>query len=342
MDAVTAIQKHLDVEKLLEHYNFNISNSDGEFYRSACKIHGGNNPTAFVINLETGLWYCHTGSCGGGDVFTLVEHMEGCDFYGAITFLSKFFQVDIQGLDIKKNIGKRKDYLKELQEFIRIMATQKKVPLERYELNADTRPVRRYRDFDERTLKHFNFRYMERGTFQRRDKTTYQLNQRFVIPLYVNGIMVGVTLRKTRDHQSPKWLHQPVGIRTNELLYNLDDARESQHVVITEGIFDVWAFHEIGIVSVATFGAHITKEQRQSLLRLGATLTFAFDGDNTGRDATLKALTKNNLCRIADTRVIQFGEGEDPANIPREKLRELYQNSIRGSQFIIQEKQRLR
>ena len=32
--------------------------------------------SAFVINKDTGLWYCHTGNCGGGDIFTLVERFE--------------------------------------------------------------------------------------------------------------------------------------------------------------------------------------------------------------------------------------------------------------------------
>ena len=64
MDAVTLLIKHLDAEKLLEHYDFDRIKSDGDMIRSSCKIHGGNNPTAFVINKETCLWYCHTSDCG--------------------------------------------------------------------------------------------------------------------------------------------------------------------------------------------------------------------------------------------------------------------------------------
>src|SRR5699024_12387919 len=38
----------------------------GEYIRSACPIHKGDNPTAFVVNEEF-LWACHTNSeCGVG------------------------------------------------------------------------------------------------------------------------------------------------------------------------------------------------------------------------------------------------------------------------------------
>ena len=80
MDATTLIQQHLDVEALLEHYGFNNIHNNGDIIRACCKLHGGDNPTAFVINKNTGLWYCHTGECGGGDVFTLVQKFEGINF----------------------------------------------------------------------------------------------------------------------------------------------------------------------------------------------------------------------------------------------------------------------
>ena len=100
MDAVTIINEHLDIHRLLQHYDIDKTNPEGDIIRACCKLHGGNNPTAFVINVETGLWYCHTGSCGGGDAFTLVQKMEGCDFPSSVRWLAEFFDVDISNLHI--------------------------------------------------------------------------------------------------------------------------------------------------------------------------------------------------------------------------------------------------
>lgn len=50
----------------------------GETLHGPCPLHGGDNPTAFRVHLERGLWHCFT-ACGGGDVVELIRHIEGCD-----------------------------------------------------------------------------------------------------------------------------------------------------------------------------------------------------------------------------------------------------------------------
>jgi len=117
MDAVTLINAKLDVMKLLKHYNFDHIKEDGQFIRSSCKIHGGNNPTAFVINQETGLWFCHT-NCGGGDIYTLVQKMENIDFFSAVRWLSSFYDVDITNAAI---IDRKENYLEDIKKFIQIV-----------------------------------------------------------------------------------------------------------------------------------------------------------------------------------------------------------------------------
>ena len=64
MFAIDKIMKDIDIVKLLDHYGFDTSNNNGGYIRCACKIHGGDNPTSFVINTDNTLWFCHTGDCG--------------------------------------------------------------------------------------------------------------------------------------------------------------------------------------------------------------------------------------------------------------------------------------
>lgn len=44
-----------------------------------CPLHGGDNPTAFRVELARGLWHCFT-SCGGGDTVELVRKILGCSY----------------------------------------------------------------------------------------------------------------------------------------------------------------------------------------------------------------------------------------------------------------------
>ena len=84
MDVVQFIQDNINPRMVLEHYGFrNITESEDAF-RACCEIHKGDNPTAFIWNKHNNLWFCYTGDCGGGDIFTLIEKMEHVNFTTAI------------------------------------------------------------------------------------------------------------------------------------------------------------------------------------------------------------------------------------------------------------------
>lgn len=323
MDAVGLIQQHMSVEKLLEHYNFNITLQEGSMARMACKIHGGNNPTSFAINLETGLYFCHTGCGEGGDIFTLVEKMEGYEgkssFPQAVRWLADFFEVDISGVELSKVKSRN---AKELEKFMKIMQSGKKKQINEYEIKEELRKVTKFRDFNKETLEHFDLCFVPSITLNKKSGGTYTLCNRLVFPVIFKGKQVGALLRKTKSSDVPKWSNQPANLETKNILYNYDATEGSTTVAICEGITDVWAFHEIGVTAVATFGAHITNNQYKLLLKTGADLVFAYDGDNAGRLATDKAIKmfkyKANMSRM------EFEEGGDPGSINREELAKLY------------------
>ena len=41
-----------------------------------CPIHGGDNPSAFVVSISKNLWYCFSGCQAGGDVIDLVRRLD--------------------------------------------------------------------------------------------------------------------------------------------------------------------------------------------------------------------------------------------------------------------------
>lgn len=320
MDAVTLINDSLDVEKILAHYDFSGVESHGDILRARCKIHGGPNPTSFVINEDTGLWYCHAG-CGGGDVVTLARTLDDSTFPQAVSTLASILNIDINNMELNK---KKSDDEKEMSSWFKLMTKRRdRVEMEEYHIEEEVKEVTKFRDFEQATLKHFELGHVERVTLSRRDETTYQLRNRLVIPIKMNGASVGVSLRRTKATDIPKWSHQPINIKTSNLLYNYDSTLNAKSVVVVEGAFDVWAFHEIGIPAVATYGAHLTDDQYRLLLQCGADLVLAYDGDGAGRTAQKNALEA--LRGKANLYTMYFSDGEDPASIKREELRDKYE-----------------
>ncbi len=321
MDAITLIQNNLNIDKLLKYYDFDKVHNDGEIIRACCKLHGGNNPSAFVIKRETGLWYCHTGGCGGGDVFSLVQKMEDTDFYSAVRRLANLFDVDIRKLRITE---KKSRHMDDLQKFIKLMVSKRKKTIPTFTIDEEVKEVVKYRNFHEETLRHFGVGHVTSITLTKRNGEEYRLHNRLIFPLIIEDVQVGVSLKRIKSADYPKWSHQPAHINTRDILYNYNSVKYLPTVTVCEGIDDVMAFYEIGVPAVCTFGSHISKEQYKLLLKTGADIVLAFDGDAAGRTATDKAIKMFKY--KANIFVISFADREDPESIGREELKKKYEN----------------
>ena len=60
----------------------------GEQLLGPCPLHGGDNETAFRVNLGRGLWRCFT-ACGGGDQVDLIRKIERCSYSEAARHLQR-------------------------------------------------------------------------------------------------------------------------------------------------------------------------------------------------------------------------------------------------------------
>lgn len=325
MEATQLIKQHLDVEKILEHYDFDGIHHHGDMIRAKCKMHGGVNPTSFIISDE-GLWYCHAGICGGGDIYTLVQKFEECGFPESVRKVADLLGIDITNLTITE---RKKSYEAELRKWIRTMSsrTKKKVK-EEFVVTVPIKEVTKFRSFEQETMQHFGLGYIEEIFLKKRDGGAYSLKDRLSFPIIFDGMQVGLSLRKTKAKDFPKWSHQPVSLETGDILYNYDAVSGKTSITIVEGMLDVWAFHEIGVTAVATFGAHITEEQYRLLMRTGADLVLAFDGDQPGQVATQKAI---DMFRYkANVERVLFHEDEDPESIPRNELKLKYESRVKA------------
>lgn len=323
MDAVSVIKKNIDVERVLRHYNIDYKYHN-DYIRCACPLHNGDNPTAFVIN-DKFLWSCHTSDCGSGDIFTFIEKMEDVDFPKAVKITAQILGIDIDNLVIAE---RKDDYLKDVEKFLKYIKSRKKnKDLTEYNVNAELLQVKKFRNFQQETLKKFELMYAKEVTFKTRDNKDFTLYERLIIPIYSNGVKIGVSARKMRAKDNPKWFHAPVNIETGNLLYNIDNCNEGNYIIVCEGIFDVWSWYEAGFNAVCTFGANLSEEQYRMLLRSGKDIIWSYDGDDAGLKATKKAVEKMRY--KANQWIIHFPEGADPGNCTPSQLINLYNEKER-------------
>ena len=320
MNAVEIIEANLDVESILAHYDFNNARISGNYIRSSCRLHEGDNPNAFVINLESGLWACHTGDCGKGNIIHLIQKLEECNFPRAIEVLAEILKLD---LSQATNSGRTKEERKELRELTKVIQMTKEKKLEPYVQSKPSKKVKKYKAFDLSTIEHFGLRFYEWFEGASSEGKRRMFKDVLAFPIIQEGILVGYSLRATRNDAYFKWIHQPPHISTGSLLYNYENVIGEQEIVVVEGITDVWAYYEIGVHAVCTYGAKVSETQKQMLLKLGCDLVFSFDGDEAGIEASRKA---NDMFKLtSNIKFVKLPYGKDPEAIPREELKEAYE-----------------
>jgi DNA primase len=254
-------------------------------------------------------------------MYTLVERMEEIPFYQAVNRVASILGVQIDDLQI---VERKEEYEREVKSFVKLMRDRKRITeIPDYVLPASIRNVTKFRRFTEETLRFFALGFVDKITLVNKEGESYNLLNRLSMPIHQGERIVGYSLRATKSEDKPKWSHQPRSIKTSDVLYNLQNYDGQETIVVVEGIFDVWAYFELGIFAVCTYGAHLSPHQYKLLLKTGApNIVLSYDGDDAGRVATKRAIEM--LRNKAYLMYVPFEEGEDPEKITREELSERY------------------
>lgn len=324
MRAVEYINNHINAREILEYYEFEHITETDESIRCCCKIHNGNNPTAFYWNKTNNLWICYTGDCGGGDVYSLVEKIENCNFPTAVNKVASILNLAIDDMEIVSEDRIKEEHkhwlAKQLKKSTCVIFDDYVFPYTRFSYsNSD------FNRFDEDVLKNFSLGFAK--VYPTENGLLYN---KLVIPLHKDDKIVGAALRDTTGKGIPKWYYVPEGLKVSHLLYNLDNIEKDiengvmiDELILVEGIFDVWAYYRIGITNVvAVFGSSVSEEQMKKLLELNVDITLSFDNDRAGQKATKKtiAIFKNKV----SIKQIQLHEGFDPCDESEEDLLQAY------------------
>jgi len=151
------------------------------------------------------------------------------------------------------------------------------------------------------------------------------LRHRLVVPLVDAGGVVGFTARRLSDENPavPKWVNTATTALYRKGEHLLGVAQQGDQlaagrgqVVLVEGAVDAIAVDLAGHIGLAAGGTRLTVDHaaqlRDAVAVTGGPLLVAYDGDQAGREATLRAA---DLLGGLDAHAVRLPEGRDSAEV---------------------------
>ena len=185
---------------------------------------------------------------------------------------------------------------------------------------------------------------IELGVFAKGENGVYaRLIERITFPIFSTNNKIIAYGGRTLKNDYAKYINYTNTkiFNKSKTFYGLNFAREKilrkKEIIITEGYMDVIMLHQAGYSNaVATLGTALTNEHLPQLKKMGVKIIIAYDGDNAGINAALKAsilLAQNSF----DGGTVIFEAGKDPADMIKEgiDLNPIFNNHTPFIEFVI-------
>ncbi|HIP54445.1 MAG TPA: DNA primase [Sulfurimonas autotrophica] len=350
-DSIEALKARLDIVDVVGSY-IELKKAGGNF-KAVCPFHDEKSPS-FVVSPQKQIYHCF--GCGaGGDSVKFVMEYEKLSYPEALEKLAEAYNVTLTYTHNKQN-KPRSQLMEKLNEWYQTLLGKNQRALEYikergiYESSIEKFGIG-YAPDSQATL-HFirsqQFSIKEAvdmgvvGYNEERKQTYARFIERITFPIFsANGSIVGFGGRTISGHQA-KYVNSPETSFFNKsrLLYAYHLAKQSvykkEEIIITEGYLDVIMLHQAGFDNaVATLGTALTHEHLPLLRKGSPRIVMAYDGDEAGRAAALKA---SKLLSASGFRggVVVFGGGLDPADMVKEGRVEELGNMFREAKPFIE------
>lgn len=264
-----------------------------------CPFHGNMNTPSFSINRYTGLWQCFN---------------PDCNMRGGIRMLKKLLlNEDYRDLEAasKDYIDKLLSEEEEEEDFGEIEEQLNNCKVS-YNTDTSVLNILLDRGFSMETLEYFEIGFSVPKS-------------RVVIPArdqFFN--LVGLIGRAVTKEQIPRYLYS-TGFPKRNILFNLNNAKIYDEVIIVEGSLDAMKIHQAGYPNVvATLGAIITDNQMKLIKNYFDSITIIPDNDDAGRamkDAIIQGV------RSKETYLAECPEGfKDAADLNSKQISNIIEN----------------
>lgn len=337
----------------------------GSNYKGLCPFHNEKTPS-FSVSPQRNSYRCF--GCGeAGDSISFIMKMENLEYIEAIRFLADKMGITLDETEYSHskvsklnrmyeiNSIAAKYYMKNLltddfpQNYIKNRGLQNKI-LSRFFLgyakstpgdlpNDDLISYMETKDVSKDELVEIGLADKYNGRYY--DKFV----DRLIFPILNNkNKVIGFGGRTLANHKA-KYLNSKeseVFIKGKNAygVHIINKARNQNKVILVEGYMDVIGLYNNGIdFALATLGTALTQDQANLIKRYGKEIYIAYDGDEAGIRATLKAIEifKNMDVNLG---IVEFPEELDPDEFiikyGREKFDELLKNATDPIDFKLQ------
>lgn len=254
-----------------------------------CPIHGGDNPTAFSVDLRLNRWYCFTGCSAGGDVVELVRRLHRVGFREAAAILG--------GISAPGTLPVLASHLARPAEPFR--AFTRSIPLD-----PDCAFLRG--------------KGISRATAARHEVGVYAgdgwLKGCVGVRLHdPDGRPLGYLARALVPAHTGRW-KLPPRLPKAQILYNYHriSRRHPPGIAVTECPWGVLRLAQLGIPAVALLGVHLSGPQSDVLAR-HPSVVLILDADDAGQEAAERIRAKLATRTHAD--IVHLPAGRDPDDL---------------------------
>ena len=352
-DAIEGLKARLDIVDVVG--NYVELRKAGTNFKGVCPFHDEKTPS-FVVSPHKQIYHCFGCGAGGDSIKFIMEH-DKLNYPEAIEKLAAQYNYTLtytQGSH-QKTDTKIIDTLNLWYQSLLEQHPQAKAYLQERGIYSSS--IERfgigYAPGSKETLS-----YLQSNLFNMNDaialgvvgKGENNLYARFIeritFPIYAtNGTTVGFGGRTISGH-SAKYVNSPQSKLFNKsrLLYAYHQARDAiykkKEIIVTEGYLDVIMLHQAGFdTAVATLGTALTSEHLPLLRKGDPRIIMAYDGDNAGISAALKAAKLLSSAGF-DGGVVIFSQGRDPADMVKnahiEELNTLFRSAQPFIEFTLQ------
>lgn len=353
MDPVAEIKSRLSIVDVVSQYT--QLKKAGRNFKACCPFHNEKTPS-FIVSPERQFAWCY-GCQTGGDIFKIVELLEGVDFKEALKILA-----DKAGVELPTNFSggakkEQRDKLVEINEaaadyFIGELA--KSAEAQKYlagrNLKAET--IEEWKiGFAPNGYANLFPKLLEKG-YSKKDLVEASIagvkefasedlfdkfHNRITFPIRNHrGSIVGFTARILGSGE-PKYLNSsesPV-FQKGAILFGFSQAREAirekKFAVIVEGQLDVISCHQAGFRNVvASSGTALTSYHLTAVKNLVESVVFCFDADSAGIDSTKRALELAAAMDI-NAKVVILPEGFKDPDEAIQKDPQIFADAVAGA-----------
>jgi len=283
------------------------------------------------ISSENGKFICY--NCGQkGSLFRFLAKLDNISIKGAFDkYLSNdYFEalpevLQAVFLDDEKESEVEEPPLPELtmpSEFESLLPLNNKYK-EAYEyMNS--------RDFcSKKIIKQFDLRYCRYKKIQHSNGKEVSLYRRLIFPVYFEGRLVGYQGRDIAGLSVMKY-YLSEGFKKSKIIYNYDNVKDAESIVITEGIVDL--FKCINNNPICLFGKTLSKEQLILLHKMKnlKRIIVALDPDTKIADkiGNIPYMDLVNILKnFWKVYEIDIPQGKDPGDYSIEEMDEIIKNA---------------